>query len=201
MIMSVFGSQLAPSTQAASSVPLAFSMNGVAATINGVAAPLFYVSAGQLNLQIPFETAAGSNAVLSVNNNGKIVTGSFAVSAVAPGIFVNSSSAPVPSTSAARGQIITLFITGSGAVTPAVADGNGPAASTALANLPSPAQKTSVTVGGVNAPIAFIGDPAGLVGVVQINYTVPTSISTGNQPVVVTVGGVASTAATLSVTK
>jgi len=200
MIMSVFGSQLAPSTQAASSVPLAVSMSGVAATINGVAAPLFYVSAGQLNLQIPFETAAGSNALLSVNNNGKIVTGSFAVSGVAPGIFVNSINAPVPSTSATRGQTITLFITGSGAVTPAVADGNGPAASTALANLPSPAQKVAVTVGGVNAPIKFIGDPAGLVGVIQINYTVPPSISTGNQPVVVNIGGTASAAAMLAVT-
>jgi uncharacterized protein (TIGR03437 family) len=201
MIMSVFGSQLAPSAQAASSVPLAFSMNGVAATVNGAAAPLFYVSPGQINLQIPFETATNSNALLSINNNGKIVTSSFAVTAVAPGIFVNSSSAPVPSTSAVRGQTITLFITGSGTVTPAVADGNGPSASTALANLPSPAQKTSVTVGGVNAPIEFIGDPAGLVGVIQINYTVPASISTGNQPVVVTVGGVASAAASLAVTK
>jgi uncharacterized protein (TIGR03437 family) len=49
--------------------------------------------------------------------------------------------------------------------------------------------------------IDFIGIPSGLVGVTQINYTVPSGISTGVQPVVVTVGGAASPAASLNVTQ
>ncbi len=200
MTLSVFGSQLGPSAQAASAVPLPFTMNGVAATINGVAAPLYYVSAGQINLQIPYETAANSNALLSVNNNGKVATKSFAVGSTAPGIFVDQNKAPVPSTSAARGQTITLFITGAGVLTPQLATGAAPSAQTALANLPRPAQNASVTVAGINAPIAFIGDTPGLVGVVQINYQVPANVPTGTQPVVVSIGGVASQSALLTVT-
>jgi len=200
MILSVFGSQLAPSIQAASSVPLPYTMNGIAATINGQAAPLYYVSPGQLNLQIPYETAAGSNALLSVNNNGKIITKSFAMSAATPGIFVDQNKGPVPNVSASRGQTISLFITGAGALSPQIATGTAPSGQTALANLPRPAQSYSVTVGGVNAPIAFIGDTPGLVGVVQINYTVSTTIPTGTQPVVVSIGGVASQSALLTVT-
>jgi uncharacterized protein (TIGR03437 family) len=56
-------------------------------------------------------------------------------------------------------------------------------------------------VGGVNAPIQFIGIPAGLVGVTQINYTVPTFTVIGEKAVVVTVGGTASSSATLTVTR
>ncbi len=61
-IMTVFGSQLAVSASIASSVPLPVSMAGVAATVNGVAAPLYYVSPSQMNLQIPYETAAGNGS-------------------------------------------------------------------------------------------------------------------------------------------
>jgi uncharacterized protein (TIGR03437 family) len=57
----------------------------------------------------------------------------------------------------------------------------------------------SVTVGGVNAPIQFAGIPAGLVGVMQINYQLPTTVKTGVQPVVVTVGSASSVAAHLTV--
>jgi uncharacterized protein (TIGR03437 family) len=60
-------------------------------------------------------------------------------------------------------------------------------------------QNVTVTVGGVNAPIQFIGIPSGLAGVTQINYQVPSGLSTGPQPVVVTVGGFASQTATLTV--
>jgi uncharacterized protein (TIGR03437 family) len=57
----------------------------------------------------------------------------------------------------------------------------------------------SITVGGVDAPIAFVGVPYGLSGVTQINFTVPDGAPSGDQPVVVTVGGVASKAAKLTV--
>jgi uncharacterized protein (TIGR03437 family) len=56
-----------------------------------------------------------------------------------------------------------------------------------------------VTVGGVPATIEFIGVPVGLVGVTQINFYVPSSITDGTQPVVVTVGGEASAPAYLTV--
>jgi uncharacterized protein (TIGR03437 family) len=199
MILTVFGSQLAPSALSASAVPLPLSLAGVAVTINGQAAPLYYVSPSQINLQIPYETALGT-ATIVINNNGQVGTQTFPVIAVAPGIFTNASGAEVPSTSARRGDSITLFLTGYGAVSPGVATGAAPVTSIAVANLPKPAQDTRVTVGGVQATIEFVGIPYGLSGVVQVNYQVPSSVGTGNQPVVVSVGGIVSAAASLLVT-
>ncbi len=196
MILSVFGSQLAPSTESAGSVPLPLTMTGVEATVNGIAAPLYYVSPGQLNIQIPYEVAANSTAVVTVNNNGQVASQSISVGAVAPGIFTNSSGAPVPSTSAARGAIITLFVTGVGAVSPQVSTGAAPSAS----ETPIPTEALSVTVGGIAASVEYDGIPSGLVGVVQINYQVPTGIAIGAQPVVVKIGSVSSPAANLTVT-
>lgn len=200
MILSVFGSQLAPSTSSAASVPLPISMAGVAVTVNGQAAPLYYISPSQLNIQIPYETAAGSTATVTVNNNGQVTSQSFLMALTAPGIFTDANSAPVPSTSGSRGQIITLFITGTGAVTPSISTGAAPPAATPIPNLPVPAQTSNVTVGGVRAIIQFIGIPSGLVGVTQINYQVPSGIGLGPQPVVVTIGGVVSAPANLTVT-
>ncbi len=198
-ILSVFGSQLSPSAQSATSVPLPTSTLGVAALVNGVAAPLYYVSPSQLNVQIPYETAANGTAVLSVNNNGQVTTQSFQVAAASPGIFTDSTGALVPTATAALGQEIAFYITGAGVVSPAIATGAAPAASTASTNLPVPAQKTSVTIGGATATIDFIGIPPGLVGVTQINVQVPFGIGSGAQPVVVTVGGVASAPATVRI--
>jgi len=197
-ILSVFGSQLSASAQGASAVPLPLSILGVAALVNGIAAPLYYVSAGQLNVQIPYETPTGT-ATLSINNNGQVTTQSFAVGNAAPGIFTDSTGALVPTSSAAPGQEIAFYITGAGAVSPAMATGAAPAASIATASLPKPVETTTVTIGGATATIDFIGIPPGLVGVTQINVQVPGGIAAGAQPVVVTVGGVASAPATVRI--
>jgi uncharacterized protein (TIGR03437 family) len=198
--LSVFGSELSPVTQSATSVPLPFSASGVAALVNGVAAPLYYVSPSQLNVQIPYETPANSTAVLSVNNNGQVTTQSFQVAAAAPGIFTDSFGALVPTATATPGLEIAFYITGAGTVSPAIADGAAPPASTAIADLPMPTQATTVTIGGAQATIDFIGIPWALVGVTQINVQVPTGIPAGVQPVVVKVGGVASPPATITIT-
>lgn len=198
-VLTIFGSNLAPVTQSASSVPLPLSISGTEALVNGIAAPLYYVSPGQLNLQIPYEVNVGSEAVVSINNNGQVTTQSFLVAAAAPGIFTNSSGALVPTPAAAVGQELAFYITGTGAVQPAIADGAAPAASTALADLPAPTAKVIVTIGRVGATIDFIGIPPGLVGVTQINVTIP-GIAAGAQPVVVTVDGVASPPATVTIT-
>jgi len=200
MTLSIFGSQLASSTSAASNVPLPISIDGVAVTVNGVVAPLYYISPGQLNIQIPYETAANTTATVNINNNGHVTTRTFSLTGAAPGIFVDQNSAPVPSTSIGRGKIGTLFITGAGSVTPQVSTGAAPSSGTPLASLPKPTQDVTVTVGGVQAPTQFVGIPYGLVGVTQINYQVPAGIGIGTQPVVVKVGGVSSAPASLNVT-
>jgi uncharacterized protein (TIGR03437 family) len=207
-LVSVFGSGLAPAAQGASNVPLPSQMQGVTAMVtqgsNNLTAYLDYVSASQINLQIPYELAPGT-ATLTINNNGSTVSTTFPVVAAAPGIFTDANDAPVPNTSASAGQTVTLFITGAGAVTPTQRDGVAPPANTPIGNLPVPTQSVTVTIGGLGgvpgltAPTTFVGIPEALVGVVQINYTVPANAPLGPQPIVVTVGGVASTAATLTI--
>jgi uncharacterized protein (TIGR03437 family) len=199
-VLSVFGSQLSPVTQSASTTPLPLSISGVAVLVNGIAAPLYYAAPGQLNVQIPYETAPGDSAELSINNNGQVTRQTFQVATAAPGIFTNSSGALVPTASAALGQEIALYITGAGAVSPAISDGAAPVASTAITDLPKPLQSTSVSIGGAVANIDFIGIPWGLVGVTQINVQVPNGIAAGVQPVLVTVDGVPSAPATITIT-
>ena len=57
----------------------------------------------------------------------------------------------------------------------------------------------TITVGGIAAPIDFIGIPATLVGVVQVNFQVPSGIPIGNVPVVVTIGAATSVTVYLNV--
>ncbi len=199
-ILSIFGTQLAPSVASPSSVPLPDSMAGVAVTMNGIAAPLYYVSPAQLNVQIPYEIPAGAPVTVAINNNGQVVSQFFNVGTVAPAIFTGQNSALVPSSSATLGQTISLYLTGAGAVTPPVATGAAPAVTTPISSLPAPVAATTVTIGGVAAPIQFAGIPYGLVGVLQINCQVPSGLNTGSQPVVVTIGGVASAPALLTIT-
>jgi uncharacterized protein (TIGR03437 family) len=198
-VLSVFGSGLASATQAASSVPLPASMAGVSATINGASAPLYLVSSTQINLQVPYGTAVNSTATLVIQNNGQSASYTFPVAATAPAIFVDGNGAPVPNTSAKAGDVITLFVTGAGAVTPSIATGAAPPSGTAVANLPRPQSQVSVTVGGIPVTIQFEGIPSGLVGVLQINYQVPSGLTAGIHPVVVTIGGASSAEANLTI--
>jgi len=198
--VSVFGSRLSGATQPASSLPLPVLMSGVTATVDGVAAALSYVSPGQVNLQIPYEVAPSPAATLSINNNGEVVSRQIAIFAAAPGIFTDASGALAPQASARARDSISLYITGGGAVSPALATGATPSSQTAVASLPRPVQTVTVTVGGARADTQFVGITPGLVGVVQINFQVPPATAPGTQAVVVTVYGIASEPALLNVT-
>lgn len=199
MILSVFGSALAPSQWAAFTFPLPVRLAGVSVTINGVAAPLYYVSPAQLNVQIPYETPVNATATLVVNNNGATASRTFPVSAAAPGVFVDQNGAPVPHASGAPGQVLTLYVTGAGALSPPVATGSAPPSGTPAAQLPAPLQPVAVTVGRLPAAIRFLGVPAGLAGVTQINYELPATAQPGVQDVVVTIGTASSTPVKLTV--
>jgi len=197
MLLSVYGQNLANATASAASLPLPLKLGGAAATVNGVPAPLWYSSNGQLNVQIPYETQTG-NAVLTVNNGLETASYSFAVGTSAPGIFVDNGNALVPFPSGHRGTTYTLFITGDGVPSPAVATGAGPRDPN---NLPKPQLPVRVTVGGVSAGITFVGIPTWSAGVTQINFTVPTNAPLGHQDVVVSVGNVRSSPATFTVSQ
>ena len=193
MLVSVFGTNLAASQQQASTLPLPLILGGVSATVNGIAAPLLYVSPTQLNIQIPYETATGT-ALLAISSNGLVATYSFSVSASAPGLFTQNQqgTGPITATSSGgRGQAFALYVTGAGEVSPPIATGAVPTGT----QVPVPLLAVSVTVGGVAAHLDYVGLPSWSVGTLQINFTVPSNAPLGVQPVVVTVGSASSPAA------
>ena len=70
-------------------------------------------------------------------------------------------------TSGAPGDVLILFITGQGAVSPAVSTGNGPPTSATVDQLPKPVQPVTMTIGGVATQVLFAAVPPGLVGVTR----------------------------------
>jgi uncharacterized protein (TIGR03437 family) len=204
MAMSVYGTSLANATSAAPArrFPLPLTLQGVSATVNGVSAPLYFVSPGQVNIQVPYETGAGP-AVVAINNAGQIAYYPFTVVPIAPGLYSSAISNTTGQlvSSASGGDLLLLFTTGEGDVTPSLATGATPSSTiTDPMQLPHARQPIQVTVGGVTAQVLFAGIPSGVAGLTQIDFYVPASAPLGSQQVVVTVGGVASQPITLNVT-
>ena len=203
-LASLFGTALAGGTASAAAVPVATTLNGVTVTVSGRLAPITYLNPTQINFQIPVATPAG-NATVTVTYNGQASTPfQFAVAAAAPGVFqyganrgivvnqdfsLNAADKP-----AAVGTTVVAYLTGIGATTPAVTDG----AASPGGPLAMPAGKSTATIGGVNAPVLFLGLSPGFVGLAQANITVP-GMATGNYPLVVNVNGVSSRSVLMSV--
>jgi uncharacterized protein (TIGR03437 family) len=55
------------------------------------------------------------------------------------------------------------------------------------------------TIGGIAAPVGFVGLTPGYAGLAQANITVPAGVKSGSNPLVVTCGGQPSNAAAISV--
>jgi uncharacterized protein (TIGR03437 family) len=192
------GTQLAPSTQSAVFLPLPLTLAGVSATVNGISAPLYAAAPGQLKVQIPYESGAGT-AALAINNNGKIAYFPITIARTAPGIFTASDGTLAGSPTGKQGQTISAWVTGEGDLTPSTPTGATPPSGTSASRLPRPRLPVTVSIGGVQAPVTFAGLQSGMVGVIQVNFTIPTTVATGVQPVVISVGGVSSPSATVTV--
>jgi uncharacterized protein (TIGR03437 family) len=169
-------------------------MQGVTAAINGRAAPLYFVSPSQLNIQVPYETPAGT-ATVTVTVNGESASQQLLVSSTAPGIYTSDGRNVVPMNQVTRGGTGVLYITGQGGLIPAISNGAAPDPGTPVEKLPSPIASIAVTVGGVPARVMFSANPYFLVGVTQINYQVAEGTPTGVQPVIVRAGANLSPAA------
>jgi uncharacterized protein (TIGR03437 family) len=202
MYFSLYGTGLGPATPGYGTLDpsgkLATSNSGVQVTINGVAAPLGYVSSTQINALVPYEVQGSNTAkVIAIFQNQESVPLTVNVADSAPGLFsangsgqgegaiLNSdSSYNTPSNPAAPGSVIVLFGTGEGQTTPAGVDGL-----IASGAAPSPALPVSVTIGGQNAQIVYKGGISGVVaGALQVNVVVPKGLTAGSQPVLLTVG-------------
>jgi uncharacterized protein (TIGR03437 family) len=135
-------------------------------------------SSGQMLGPIKLPVVVAAPGIFTTNSSG---SGQAAV--LNQDSSVNSSSNP-----AARGSIISVYLTGVGALYPAIADGSlGPL----VAPFPAPVAGVSATIGGMDAPLTFAGQAPGLVaGATQVNIEIPRSVPVGAAiPVVIYAGG------------
>jgi len=208
-IISIYGTNLAGTTSDTSGVEIAglpIGLNGAEVRIAGRQAPLFFVSPFQINAQVPYEVEPGAAQVFVVRQ-GQFFSApySLTVGRVSPGIFVNSLGAAVlknidftqvsASNPAAAGDILSIFGTGLGEVTPRLPSGLfAPILPFSLT-----VAQPSVTVGGRDADVVASSLAPGFAGLYQVAIRMPAGVGSGNQPVVLTVGGARSNAAMMAV--
>jgi len=202
-LAAIFGSDLASSTTVAGSVPLPTTLGQTSVTFNGIEAPLFFVSSGQINAQVPFTMSPGT-ATVQVTQSGMSTVQTINVVTYSPGIFIldqagtgaffhNSTFTVVTGSSPANpGEAIVIYATGLGPVSPAGVSGASP-------SLASTVTRPTVTLGGVSCNILYSGLAPELVSVYQIDITVPSGLSAGNQPLQIGIGGLLSNTANLAV--
>jgi uncharacterized protein (TIGR03437 family) len=99
---------------------------------------------------------------------------------------------------AAPGSIISIYATGEGQLASAGSTG---CITGATPPFPKPVAAVSVTIGGQPSPdITYAGEaPEEVCGLIQINATLPSNLSAGPQPVVLTIGSSSNTGQTITV--
>jgi uncharacterized protein (TIGR03437 family) len=222
-LVSIYGTNLAAGLAQADSATWSSQLNNVSVTLNGIAAPLWFVSGNQINAQVPWNVltsgTSGSANVVVTNNGKPSAPQTVQVGPFSPGIFaigptgtiavaINNNdgtiAAPVGSIPgvatrpAGIGEPLGLQIwcTGLGAVDSSIA--NGAPSSDKLRNATT---LPIVTVGGKQVTVLFAGLQPNVPGVNQINITLPAGTPTGNAvPLQITTGGITtSTTITIAV--
>lgn len=190
-LATIFGTGFAARPDYAGHLPLLDDLGGVSVAVNGVYSPMLYADSGQINFQVPFEAQPGSATLLVRSPLGMSLEYPLTIAAAAPGIFQTNGNRAVTT---GFGPVIVVYLTGIGSLTNTPLDGAG----APLAPLAKATLSATATIGGVNAPIQFLGLTPYFVGLAQANLQVP-PLAPGDYPVVITVNGVSSAPAILTV--
>ncbi len=201
-IVSLFGEQFTRGrTESSTALPLPTALAGTSVFVNGVAAPLFFVSPGQINFQLPYGTAPGTALlqVLREGEAGNVIA--VPVATMAPrvmtwsgvgtyGIIVNSDgSLPLPagiqlgsfpSRPAVAGDALVIYGIGLGPTSPAVKEGAAAPEQEPFARTAVPVEVVFNRFGpfpGTVVPALFSGLTPGFVGLYQVNVIVPAGLA------------------------
>jgi uncharacterized protein (TIGR03437 family) len=209
-IAQVYGSGLATASVSTNVLPVPTTFNNTYALVGAMQAPLFFLSNGQVDIQIPAEISGTQQLpiVLSVNNALTLPLLLDLIPAT-PGVL-SANDGPNPpnlqndahiiaqhsadyslvssSNPAKPGEYLVMYAVGLGATNPSVASGMPAPSSQPLAQVTN---NPTVTVGSQPATVAFAGLTPGFVGLYQINFQVPPSAASGELEVDVTQNGVA----------
>jgi uncharacterized protein (TIGR03437 family) len=186
-LVTILGTNLASTTATSTGATIPTQLGGVQVLFGTIAAPLLYVSPGQINAQVPFELLDVSTVTVVVQN-GSAASSPLQVMVLAqdPGIFLTlKNGMPVGASNPVfAGDQIVMYATGLGAVLPAVPSGQpGPSNPLAIAAI-----TPQVTFGGQTAAVSFAGLAPGQL-TYQINATAPSTL-TGPTTVVALLPGV-----------
>ena len=187
-MISVFGERLSNGEQIATLVPLPGRLNTVEVRLGNLRLPLFFVSPGQINTQLPFDLPIGA-VTLAVSNVDR-PGASFRTAALAdqaPGIFSFTGDGRGQGTilvagtgllarpaidplsrPARRGEVVEILCTGLGRVNNPPPLGQPTPVTPLATTLVTPI----VTIGGVRAEVLFSGLAPNYVGVYQVNARV-----------------------------
>jgi uncharacterized protein (TIGR03437 family) len=213
--IAIFGENLASAT--AISNPLLFptSLGGTQVYLGDKLLPLQVVSSSQINAIVPYNAPVNAQQQLMVVQNGSVSPSETVVVAPAqPAVFAQDQSGTgagailtvsvakgtvtlnTPSAPAHAGDILEVYFTGLGIVSPSV-----PAGSAAPASPLSYTTNTvTATLGGQAAQVQFAGLAPGFVGLYQVNVIVPSGLTPGSAvPLVLTDTNASSPAVTAAI--
>ncbi|MFN0122565.1 MAG: hypothetical protein ACKV2V_18875 [Blastocatellia bacterium] len=219
-IASLFGTGLATTTASAATTTLPTTLGGVSVTVRDSAgttrnAPLFFVSPGQINYQIPAGTAAGTATVAVLQGTTSVGEGTINVTAVKPGLFTfNSGGTGLPAAYLIRVrngvqtfESLATYNTGTSSFNAVPIDLSASADQVYLVLFGTGIRNAGAlsgvtcTVGGTNATVAYAGSQSGFVGVDQVNVLLPNSLSgrNANLDVALSVNGTAANTVSVNV--
>jgi uncharacterized protein (TIGR03437 family) len=188
-LLTLYGSNLADGLVVAPLIPFPTSLGNVQVSINGVAAPIYYVAPTQVSVVVPYgiNTAIVQVQVTTDGNPSNTVTAftnltSAGVFSVPPGglgggAVLHQDGTLVSSANPAQsGETVSVFLTGLGAVSPGISDGEAGPVSTL--------SKTTATIaayiGGTAGTVTYAGLAPQLAGLYQVNVTLPSGLTAGD---------------------
>ncbi len=203
-LISIFGTNFAAQTAQAQNLPLPVELLRLQVTLNDVFLPLLYVSANQINAQLPFDARTGTVRVITSDGSSEVP---FTVFDTAPAIFSIASGPTLlptvvhadgslvsPSAPAQTGEFVSIYMTGLGQVNGAIEAGQAAPVSPPVF-VKSPVE---VHIGATVITPSFAGAAPGFVGINQLDIQVP-QMSAGVFMLSVTAGGKSSNALPLSI--
>ena len=204
-IVQIFGSALA-SNSSSTTLPLPNILNGTSVLIGGELAPLYFVSSGQINAQLPVDLVPGQQyQVLVVANNAFTTPDTILIAPATPGIARLSNGQVIAQHSdfslvtedapAKAGEFLVVYLAGMGLTdTPVATGAQAPSSPLAAVNAAA-----TVAVDGESARVLFAGLTPGFIGLYQINFQVPADARSGDRKLEIFQAGLSANTSVLPV--
>jgi uncharacterized protein (TIGR03437 family) len=213
----IYGSYLAEGSREWGSIDFMGSnaptaLGGTAVTVGGQSAFVYYVSPGQVDVQVPSNAATGAQDVIVTTAGGASVSRSITIDSAEPGLLAPASFlvggkqyvvalysdgttyvlppgavSGITAQRAKPGDNITLYGIGFGPVIPDIPAGQVVGENNNLASA------FKLSFGGTPAAVTYAGLASGNVGLYQFDVTVPSVGASDLVPVTFTLGGASGT--------